>query len=292
MKTNKQILILLLFCLIQGAANAAPPAEPQVASLGEITFYNPAKLQTNGAVLLAEQTDAFEGADYYLRGQDLFLFLGTFPLLTAKTNATGVPFLSQLMLISSNTYFPTQVYINQHLKQYQYPSLNDGQLTIYCNEEKTQLIHFTLEHKTNASYYRLTWKDSKNKDTKNIQLPQHLLFVPNDLNHYAYCDGQILYYDDSRQEYQPGKKKSVWSTGIWAHDITTGKNIPFAITHTGVWLGAPIGIPNTDYLFFVESRVGYRDEEGPQPFYTKLWAKKKLKQHENIPHENTKEKNE
>ena len=274
MKHKKMSKITCIFLFIfLSCALFAQERENTASVISQMAVYSQGLPQPDGSLLIAEDfTYGSEGIYFYpIPDGDLYIENGGI-LLRFSPEKPSVALVQGVWNGSNDQY------VDKELKQYEYPHLEPYNLTLYCNEEKTQFITLTNSHKPapckGCDYmppYAVTWQDNTKKETKILSLPEDLYPAPVGLPKYAFCKDDVFYYEHTVRNADK-KSSEYWCYVIRAHHISTGKDevfVPYQQGHCQDDLHGPMAIPGTDYLLYQLS--------SSHPQHTYIWMKKALK---------------
>lgn len=221
--------------------------------MSQTAVYSQGLPQSDGSLLVAEDfTYASEGISFYsMPNGDLYIENGS-GLLRFSLEKPG------LALVQGVWNGDVSDYVQKELKPHEYPHLDSYDLTFYCNEDKTQFVKLSNSRKaaacTGCDYtppYQITWHDTKSQQTKVLNLPKELFPSSVGLPKYAFCQGDVFYYEQSVRN--PNKGRAVWCDAVHAYRISTGKDEIFVSSlpdHCGDTLSGPMAVPGTDYLLY------------------------------------------
>ena len=274
MKHKKMNKICWIFIVIfLSCASYAQERENSAFVMSQMAIYSQGLPQPDGSLLVAEDfTYSSEGIYFYpMPNGDLYVENGG-NLFRFSPDKPGVA-LVQGVWNGYNSH-----YVEKELKEYQYPDLSRYDITLYCNEAKTQFV--TLANSHNPSHcegcdyappFKITWHDSVKHETKTLQLAKELELYDIGSAKYALCKGDTFYYPAEIRN--PNKKDTdYWCPVIRAHYISTGKDEIFfssAPNHCSDTLSGAINIPGTDYLLY---------QMAVYPNHTYIWMKKALQE--------------
>lgn len=263
----------VFICIFLSCVLFAQERKNTASVVSQMAVYSQGLPQPDGSLLIAEDfTYGSEGIYFYLISNgDLYVENGGI-LLRFSPDKPG------LALVQGVWNGDNSDYVDRVIKSYEYPHLEPYNLTLYCNEEKTQFITLTNSHKPapckGCDYmppYTVTWHDSAKKETKTLLLPRDLYPAPVGLPKYALCKDDVFYYEHTIRNADK-KSSQYWCNVIRAHHISTGKDeifVPYQPGHCQDDLHGPMAIPGTDYLLYQMSTS--------HPQHTYIWMKKALK---------------
>lgn len=271
MKNKKMSRLILAFILFFFSCAVYAQEKREAVVVSQMAVYSQGLAQANGSLLIAEDfTYGSEGISFYsMPNGDLYVENGG-NLFRFSPDKPGLP------LVQGIWNGEIDHYVKDNLEEYKYPDLGHYDITLYCNEEKTQYLTLTNSHRPApckgcdyASPFKVTWHDVAKKETKLLPLAKDLELYDIGMPKYAFCKGNVFYYPSVIRN--PNKKDTTyWCPVIRAHHILTGEDEVFfssAPEHCRDILSGAMGIPGTDYVLY--QMTGY-------PNHTYIWMKKAL----------------
>lgn len=286
-KKMYKIIKYILFCmLLIGGIGCCPPPEPSTPAKEESPFnspdaqlpedftYSPPILQPDGSWLMAEVPHGSEGAEFYITPDNhLFTWVEALPIFVVSVQEDGTP---MLLPVTPGPFYELD-YIKKYLQKYTYPPLDTKRIKLFCNPKRTQYIELYPHSPENPQMFpqiHILWTDPLTQQQKVITPDPPIEKWNTPPNHYIYCDGSMLYYDQSWRIPAPTPRGFEGRKGIMAYNMRTDESQIFADPgNSAAETEAPMGIPNSDYILYISTQ---RSRNDLFPFFTRIYIKKKL----------------